>query len=168
MIMISNEQLLARQAIDRLKSKLDAANGGILIDKVIFNPPATVVYFGDGSKTVVRCSENDTFDKEKGFALALVKRACGNTGKFNDLFRHFIDGGHAINFSNKKRDIPVYKMRRELADMCHETLCNKCPLGGENFKCGRGYFFTSSKDTKGYMDDGSIVEHYKAMKEAGL
>lgn len=166
--MISNEQLMARQAIDRLKSKLDAANMGIIIKKVIFNPPATVVYFSDGSKTVVRCSKNDTFDKEKGLALALAKRACGNTGSFNNLFHHFIDEGHAVDLSGKKKDLSVAKMRKELKEMCEKTRCMDCPLTGDGFKCGRGYFFTTPKGEKGYMDDESIVEHYKAMKEAGL
>lgn len=57
------------------------------IDKVIFNPPATIVFFDDGSKTVVRCSPNDVFDREKGIALCVMKRAYGNTGRFNDIMR---------------------------------------------------------------------------------
>lgn len=39
------------------------------IKNVIFNPPATVVYWTDGTKTVVKCNENDIFDLEKGLAL---------------------------------------------------------------------------------------------------
>lgn len=44
------------------------------IKNVIFNPPATVVYWTDGTKTVVKCNENDIFDPEKGLALAVAKR----------------------------------------------------------------------------------------------
>ena len=57
------------------------------IERVIFNPPATIVFFDDGSKTVVRCSPNDVFDREKGIALCVMKRAYGNTGRFNDILR---------------------------------------------------------------------------------
>ena len=35
------------------------------IKNVIFNPPATVVYWSDGTKTVVKCSVNDKFDPER-------------------------------------------------------------------------------------------------------
>jgi len=53
-------------------------------EKVIFNDPATVVYWKDGTKTVVRCHEGDEFDKRTGFLLCCAKRLMGNTGKFND------------------------------------------------------------------------------------
>lgn len=72
---------------------------------VIFNPPVTVVYFNDGSKTVVHCSKEDTFDKEKGLAIAIVKRVCGNTGGYNEFFHHFIDEENAIDYT-KKEDKP--------------------------------------------------------------
>lgn len=45
--------------------------------QVIYNNPATIVYWMDGTKTVVKCSEYDTFDEEKGFAMALMKRVYG-------------------------------------------------------------------------------------------
>lgn len=44
------------------------------IKKVIFNPPATIVYWMDGCKTVVRCMPGDKFDPEKGIAMAYVRR----------------------------------------------------------------------------------------------
>ena len=34
------------------------------IKEVIFNDPATIVYWEDGTKTVVKC-HNETFDEEK-------------------------------------------------------------------------------------------------------
>ena len=41
------------------------------IKKVIFNDPATIVFWNDGSKTVVKCQEGDIFDPEKGLAMAI-------------------------------------------------------------------------------------------------
>lgn len=38
----------------------------VTIDRVIFNPPATIVLWDDGTKTVVKCSEDDEWDEEKG------------------------------------------------------------------------------------------------------
>lgn len=60
------------------------------IKKVIFNNPATIVYWNDGSKTVVKCQDGDTFDKEKGLSLAICKRLIGTNkskSNFNDIFK---------------------------------------------------------------------------------
>lgn len=48
------------------------------IKDVIFNGPATIVKWADGTKTVVKCCEGDTFDPEKGLAIAISKKALGD------------------------------------------------------------------------------------------
>lgn len=60
------------------------------IKKVIFNNPATIVYWEDGSKTVVKCQKGDIFDKEKGLTMAFFKKCHGNKGNFNDELRKWI------------------------------------------------------------------------------
>ena len=57
------------------------------IKKVIFNNPATIVYWEDGTKTVVKCGKDDTFDKEKGLALCFMKKALGNKGNYNNVLK---------------------------------------------------------------------------------
>ena len=57
------------------------------VKKVIFNDPATIVYWKDGTKTIVKCQDGDDFDSEKGFAMAFLKKCWGNTGNFNDNLR---------------------------------------------------------------------------------
>ena len=52
------------------------------IEKVIFNDPATIVLWEDGSKTIVKVQDGDTFDKEKGLAMALLKKLLGNNGSY--------------------------------------------------------------------------------------
>lgn len=47
------------------------------IKKVIFNKPATIVYWSDGTKTVVKCGKDDEWDKEKGLAMAISKKLIG-------------------------------------------------------------------------------------------
>lgn len=44
------------------------------IKDVIFNDPATIVFWSDGTKTVCTCSEADTYDPEKGLALCCMKK----------------------------------------------------------------------------------------------
>lgn len=48
------------------------------IKKVIFNDPATIVYWHDGDKTVVKCSDNDTFSEETGLVMAINKKLFGD------------------------------------------------------------------------------------------
>lgn len=62
------------------------------IENVIFNDPATIVFWDDGTKTIVKCQKEtgDTFSKENGLAMAIAKRAYGNKGNFNDIFKKWI------------------------------------------------------------------------------
>ena len=53
--------------------------------KIIFNPPATVIMWEDGTKTVVMCQPGDTYDKEKGLAMAYLKKLMGNDNTFNKV-----------------------------------------------------------------------------------
>lgn len=61
-----------------------------LIKKVIFHNPATVIYWKDGTKTVVKCGKKDVWDPEKGLAMAVVKKMMGNKGNYNKLFDKYI------------------------------------------------------------------------------
>ena len=65
-------------------------NGNLEIKNVIFNDPATIVFWSDGSKTVVQCQPGDTYSKETGLALAIAKRACGNTPRYNKIFKKWV------------------------------------------------------------------------------
>ena len=60
------------------------------IKKVIFNDPATIVFWSDGSKTVVKRGENDTFDPEKGLAMAISKKFFDNMSYYYDVFKKWL------------------------------------------------------------------------------
>ena len=59
------------------------------IDRVIFNDPATIVLWKDGTKTVVK-AENEAFDPEKGLAMAITKKALGNKGSYFETIKKWI------------------------------------------------------------------------------
>lgn len=59
------------------------------IKKVIFNDPATIVYWMDGTKTVVK-SQDEEFDAEKGLAMAISKKALGNAGFYYNTFKDWL------------------------------------------------------------------------------
>ena len=60
------------------------------INNVIFNDPATIVFWRDGSKTVVKCQDGDIYDPEKGLAMAISKKALGNKGNYCNEFKKWL------------------------------------------------------------------------------
>lgn len=73
------------------EKEASAAMSTASIKNVIFAPPATIVYWSDGSKTVVKCSEKDVFDPEKGLAMAIAKRCGGNKGSYYKEIQNWVE-----------------------------------------------------------------------------
>lgn len=57
--------------------------------KVIFNGPATIVIWQDGTKTIVKKSEDDTDDREKAIMYAILKKEFGSRAKMNRYLKQF-------------------------------------------------------------------------------
>ena len=57
------------------------------IKRVIFNGPATIVFWNDNTKTIVKCMKDEEFDEEKGIAMAFMKKLYG-TGYMRKIRRH--------------------------------------------------------------------------------
>lgn len=53
------------------------------VDRVIFNPPATIVFWKDGTKTVVKACDEDSYSPEGGFALCFLKKILGSKANFH-------------------------------------------------------------------------------------
>lgn len=60
------------------------------ISKVIFNDPATIVFWADGTKTIVK-AVNEPFDKEKGLAMAICKKIFGNKGNYFNVIKEWTE-----------------------------------------------------------------------------
>ena len=60
------------------------------IKDVIFNEPATIILWADGTKTVVKCQEGEGYDPEKGMAMAMSKKALGNKGNYCEVFKKWL------------------------------------------------------------------------------
>lgn len=66
------------------------------IEDVIFNGPATIVKWMDGTKTVVKAQKGkngktEKLDPEKGLAMAICKKVYGNDGRYYDIFKHYCE-----------------------------------------------------------------------------
>ena len=59
------------------------------IKKVKFNPPATIVFWTDNTKTVVKCQGED-YDPEKGLAMCISKKFLGDKGNYYEVFKKWL------------------------------------------------------------------------------
>lgn len=58
---------------------------GLIPTKIIYNPPATIVLWADGTKTVVKCSAEDEYNEYYGFLCALSKKMFGTNSHLKKL-----------------------------------------------------------------------------------
>ena len=62
----------------------------VFLKNVIYNDPATIAFWSDGTKTVVKAQPGDIFDPEKGLAMVIAKKACGNKGNYYNGFKDWL------------------------------------------------------------------------------
>lgn len=88
---------------------------GLTIDHVIFNGPATIVFWADGTKTIVKCRENDSFNPRVGILYCLAKKVWGNTTRVNRIFTDHIP-------EDVKSDAEIAaEILASLLESCQET-----------------------------------------------
>ena len=51
------------------------------IKRIVYHEPATIVFWQDGTKTVVKCMDGEPFEKYAGFCAALAKKVFGSTSE---------------------------------------------------------------------------------------
>jgi len=81
--------LRATQEVSRAKILAMLYSAGMMPkpQKVIFNDPATIVLWDDGTKTVVKCQDGDVYSKQTGLLMCIAKKAFGNDGKWFDILK---------------------------------------------------------------------------------
>ena len=68
------------------------------IKNVIFNYPATIVLWNDGTKTVVKVQDGDVFDPEKGLTMAIIKKLLGNQGNYYNELKKWLPKEEKVDF----------------------------------------------------------------------
>lgn len=102
------------------------------IDNVIFNDPATIIFWKDGTKTIVKADKED-FDPEKGLAMAISKKALGNKGNYFDIFKKWagkLAKEYADIRARKKQDEyePVWCAEQRLHNALDDKKATKADL----------------------------------------
>ena len=86
-------------------------NKSVFLKKVIYNDPATIAFWSDGTKTVVKAQPGDIFDPEKGLAMVIAKKACGNKGNYYNGFKKWLPkepvGNEEIIYKPEKHEDTV-------------------------------------------------------------
>ena len=78
----------AKKSVDSFETK-QSTNRRVKIRDVIFSDPATVVFWSDNTKTVVKTRGGEKYDKEKGLAMAIVNKITGNTSNYYNIFKEW-------------------------------------------------------------------------------
>ena len=81
------------------------------IKQVLYNNPATVVFWSDGTKTVSKIHEGDTYNPETGLVLCILKKAQGKCLK--DLFTSWVPYD-TFNENNNKPVVQTLRQARKL------------------------------------------------------
>ena len=104
------------------------------IKDVIYNDPATIVFWEDGTKTVVKC-KNEKFDPEKGLAMAFSKKILGNKGNYYNVFKKWLPD------EKPNTTVPIC---HEIQNMMHVINADKISkIKFECFACAHGMMFES-------------------------
>lgn len=59
----------------------------LIPERIIFNPPATIVFWNDGTKTVVKAAEDTEFNHYWGFCSALAIKMFGSNHAVKSMIR---------------------------------------------------------------------------------
>ena len=104
----------------------------LTIKDVIFNPPATIVFWMDGTKTVVKDQGEVFYDPEKGMAMAVAKKAFGNQGNYYNQFAKYLDfyekkqqEDSTSSYGNTILENIIERFRTSLSKNNYNTVSNK-------------------------------------------
>lgn len=93
----TNDKVLIDAQVVNKSRKYPTQVNPFNIKRVIFNGPATIVFWNDGTKTVVKCAEEEIYNKRTAIMWAIMKKAYGNSSRVNKAFDELIEGDEATS-----------------------------------------------------------------------
>ena len=138
-----DEKNMRQEDLTRIYVDTDTAARNVAYDKmrnlarkgfiknVIYNDPATIVFWSDETKTVVK-SEDEPFDPEKGLAMAIAKKHFGNEGNYYDIFREWLPKEENIDdsllsdlFLGKSNPTDTKQNAYTVKEYCNKYHCSR-------------------------------------------
>lgn len=146
---------------------MNTSNKQNLIKDVIFNNPATIVYWVDGTKTVVK-AHNEKFDPEKGLAMAICKRFLGSNksgSNFNNIFKKWLPEQKESNSNirieeDDNKNEPLRWMT--VAEVAEELGCSKALVQEE---CRKGLYPGAFKENGKWLIPVPLLEEKRGNKD---
>lgn len=114
-----NDVEITKKAYNSFFGTKNTATMGIR--KVIFNDPATIIFWNDWTKTVVK-ADGEAFDPEKGMAMAISKKMLGNEGNYYDVFKKWLP-------NDVSSDILTVKQLAEITGKSIKRIQRECRQG---------------------------------------
>lgn len=90
----------------------------IYIEKVIYNKPAVIIIWSDGTKTRSTCDKDDIWNPELGLMLGVMKKVMGQdfTAKLYRDWAIQIDAAEIVNNESVIKTVTLKDVRRNLKD----------------------------------------------------
>lgn len=88
-----------------------------VIKNVIFNPPATIVFWTDGTKTVVKTQNGEEFDPEKGLTMAYFKKMHGNKGHYFEEIKKWTEkyeDQNTVKYTDEELEVAYSEFEKNL------------------------------------------------------
>ena len=94
--LLSLADFMCQNSLQTITAKCNAPK----VKRIIFNDPATIVFWEDGTKTVVKCMEGYEFSEYYGFVCALAKKLYGSNSKVVSVIKK-----HATTVEKKPQEV---------------------------------------------------------------
>lgn len=96
----------------------DIDDTSMTVRKIVFNFPATIVFWADGTKTVVKTARGELFDMYHGFTAAVAKKVYGNNTRVKKTVHKFEDS-YRKNLKKKMENQMCCCFPEDLIDSRH-------------------------------------------------
>ena len=138
------------------------------IKNVIFNDPATIVFWEDGTKTVVKCQDGDEFDPEKGLAMAIAKKAYGNKGNYCNKLKKWLPKEEPVDNNriilcgiSEPKVFPVTIDRNEFLASFKKSISDAFDVIFKVTRCTSNDNSVSSKKCMTFREEAAKLHPYK-------
>lgn len=112
--------------------KYPEKNNSMVPNQIIFNPPATIVFWKDGTKTVVKCAKGEKFDPYTGFCYAFTEHFLGSISHIKKLCKKSSTGLPEASESiveEEKCDGPMSSFEKKSVAYMRRAICDKFSEG---------------------------------------
>jgi hypothetical protein len=104
-------------SFDNISEIENGNKGGDIADfiptNIIYNDPATIAYFSEGSKVISECSQDDEFTKEGGVEACIIKKLFGDW----KTFHAFCETGYVQPKKVEAKELSEEELDKEIADV---------------------------------------------------